>query len=338
MKNCLFDLDLQKIQNFLSNNDFTKVLIQAPEGLLGNPLKKIISLLDQNNTAYLISGNPIFGMCDLDLHEATNLGCDAIIHLGHTEFFFKHLLPKNSIKIQVLVIPVTIKFDVNEIYNLIIAQIKKLEWKRIGIVTTAQYIDQVNEISRKLNNKHYEVFKKETGQILGCNVNNGKFLEQDIDGILSITSGNFHSSGLFYQLNKEILVVDPINQYCEVINTNTRDEWLKKRFMITEKAKKGNIFGILASSKPGQWNPDEITKIKEILALNNKQGVIITTNTINPDFLINFTWIDTWINTACPRIAFEDTKRYLKPIISLKEFYYIFNKLSWDQLINDGFL
>jgi len=334
----LFNLDLKKIGQFISNNNFSKILIQVPEGLLGKPLKRIITILRNENIDYIVSGSPIFGMCDLDLNEAKNLNCDAIIHLGHTDFFFKHLLPTENDTIQVLVIPVTIDFNINEIVQITLTRLKELNWNKLGIVTTAQYIDQVNELIAELRANDYQIFKKGTGQILGCNVNNGNYHSEEIDGILSITSGNFHSSGLLYQLNHDILVIDPINNHQEVLNLNLREKWIKKRFMITEKAKRGQIFGILASSKPGQWNPKEIENVKGILSSNNKQGIVITTNTINPEFLLNFTWIDGWINTACPRIAFEDTERYIKPLISLKEFYYLFNKLSWDQLINDGFL
>ena len=52
---------------------------------------------------------------------------------------------------------------------------------------------------------------------------------------------------------------------------------------------------------------------------HGKQAIIITMNNINNDQLLNFYDIDIFVNTACPRVAIEDSYRFDKPIINYKE-------------------
>src|SRR3989338_6200884 len=72
-----------------------RILLQAPEGLK-TQLIDISKELETLGYEIYISMNPCYGACDLPIGEAKRLGADAILHLGHKEFYVK---PKSDVPI-----------------------------------------------------------------------------------------------------------------------------------------------------------------------------------------------------------------------------------------------
>jgi 2-(3-amino-3-carboxypropyl)histidine synthase len=64
--------------------------------------------------------------------------------------------------------------------------------------------------------------------------------------------------------------------------------------------------GILVSTKPGQQNLKRAFKIKN--KIKNKESYLFISNNINTAEFENFPEIESWINTACPRLDMEDAR------------------------------
>jgi len=98
------------------------------------------------------------------------------------------------------------------------------------------------------------------------------------------------------------------------------DEYREKR----KKLEKGLIlrslnaknFGILVSSKIGQYNIELAKILKNKLEKEGLNAYILIANTFDFDSLNNMLEIDVFVNTACPRIATEDYDRLRKPLLS----------------------
>ncbi|MCK4714410.1 MAG: diphthamide synthesis protein, partial [Candidatus Aenigmarchaeota archaeon] len=69
-----------------------KVFVQIPEGLKTRALE-ISGFLDKEGFETVTCVEPCFGACDLRDSEAKRLGCDALLHIGHTDFGLKTALP-----------------------------------------------------------------------------------------------------------------------------------------------------------------------------------------------------------------------------------------------------
>lgn len=201
-------------------------------------------------------------------------------------------------------------------------------YKRINLVASVQYLDQINQIREEIKDKEFVVIKSKfralyPGQILGCDTNAAKC--EDCDAILSLTSGKFHVIGIM------------INQYKPIINVNIEtgeiekilpDERYRKRILqiigLTLSAKK--VMFIL-STKPGQYYPYD--KVAEFL---KKKGIKVYYSVFDEiDFkrLNEFRDIDIFINTACQRISTDDADKIEKPIINVEDIedYLVRNKM-----------
>ena len=68
-----------------------------------------------------------------------------------------------------------------------------------------------------------------------------------------------------------------------------------------------------------------------------KEVIIILVNDFNTS-IMNFYNVDAFIDTACPRIAFEDFSRYDKTIITSREAKVVLGERSWEELLDKGLI
>ena len=57
-------------------------------------------------------------------------------------------------------------------------------------------------------------------------------------------------------------------------------------------------------------------------------------NVISFDQLENFNFIDVWINTACPRVGFDDQEKFRRGVINLNDAFMAKEILSKDSVLN----
>ncbi|MEM2572649.1 MAG: diphthamide synthesis protein, partial [Archaeoglobaceae archaeon] len=77
--------------------------------------------------------------------------------------------------------------------------------------------------------------------------------------------------------------------------------------------------GILVSTKPGQKRLRLAEKIREKALKKGLKAIIVYIGEITPEKLENLPF-DFYVNTACPRISYDDYKRFKMPIITPQEF------------------
>jgi 2-(3-amino-3-carboxypropyl)histidine synthase len=81
----------------------------------------------------------------------------------------------------------------------------------------------------------------------------------------------------------------------------------------------GDTVGVLVTTKTGQrglkyrW-----AKYLED-TYDEKRFYYVVQNDINFEELNNFPFVDVWLNTACERIAYDDSKRTDKPILNIED-------------------
>ena len=197
------------------------------------------------------------------------------------------------------------------------------DFDRIGVVTTLQFLDVLDDVRDFLekNNKKMVLGRgKKTvydGQILGCDPYAGVSIKEDIDCFLYIGSGRFHPLGLLMKTDKPVFALD--FERTEMKNIDEfKEKFLKQKYIAIEMAKDAKKFGILVSSKPGQMNMNLAEKIRDKLRSEGKKAWILMFDEIRPEKL-EFLDLDAYVNTACPRIAIEDRIAFKKPIVNPDE-------------------
>lgn len=333
--NVYYDLELEKIKQLVINNQYKKILLQMPEGLLNAPLKTVLEVLSPLDVQIIVAGDPSYGVCDLAINKAIQLGCDLLIHFGHNEYGFHQKIHSESL--EILLVPCFVTFKISSYFSKLSEKLLELKWKRVGLVATVQHLRNLKELKIHLDNIGLEPTIQREGQILGCHIKSIRGFPKQIDGILSLHAGYFHTYGLLLSTSIPILQLDPFTGEIKYFSQKDREELIRKRNGIITQARPANVWGILGSSKLGQYHPDRIIRIEKILQDHNKSKVLLIAENINLENLTNFTWVDAWVDTACTRLAVDDHISSSKPIVTFKEFLYLFGMVSWEKILATGF-
>jgi len=194
---------------------------------------------------------------------------------------------------KTLFIPAKSKFKINKSR---IFEISKKLPINIAITYSIQYKEQAKEI-KSLLSKSYKI--NSFTQVLGCSKPN---LQKNTQAILLIGNGRFHAISLAFESKLPIYILED-NQLTKIS---------QKQIEILEKKQKASYVkflnadkvGILISTKPGQQRLSQAIDIKKKL---KKQSYLFICNNINTSEFENF-GLDSWVNTACPRIDMDDNK------------------------------
>ncbi|MEM0077590.1 MAG: diphthamide biosynthesis enzyme Dph2 [Thermoplasmata archaeon] len=293
-----YEIDWDNINEKLSKMNAKRILIELPEGLkiyIFEIMKKLI------NFEIYFSGENIYGACDVsDLSSKF----DAVLHFGHAE------IPNINYGGKVIFVEMRNKININE--NLI-NKIVQLNCKKIGLLATIQYIDFLSKIPEILSKNNIEIFighgdsrLKYPGQVLGCDFSSALKIMKEVECFLVIADGEFHAIGIAISTGMKTFALNPITEELKEININ---EFLKKRYMIIEKASKSKSVGIIVSSKIGQSRYEIAKSLMKKIEESGRKAAIIVMNEITPYKIKNLPF-DVFVNTACPRISTDDAENY----------------------------
>jgi 2-(3-amino-3-carboxypropyl)histidine synthase len=193
--------------------------------------------------------------------------------------------------------------------------------KRVGIVTTTQFLGKINEIKKYLENKGKEVLIEEgkqrnSGQLLGCDVGAATNIQDNVDAFLYIGSGEFHPLGVAFNTNKEVFTFNPVSGIFSKLDEKEIEKYKKSKKAKYVKFLSADTIGIMVTIKPGQYSYKQALEIKEKLEAKDKKCFIFVFDVLDANEMLNFPFIDFWVNTACPRIADDRDK---KNVIDMNE-------------------
>ncbi len=191
--------------------------------------------------------------------------------------------------------------------------------KRIGLSTTVQFLDFIDQIKDYLekNGKMVVVGKirqKYEGQLLGCDYGAADNLKNDVDAFLYIGTGKFHPLGIALNIKKEVFCYDLISAELSRIDRAEVERYNRKRKAAYMKFLEANEIGFLVSLKPGQNNFRKAIELKN--TLKDKNCYIFAFDTLDFGQIENFPFIQCWVNTACNRIL-DDYEKFSKPLVDL---------------------
>jgi 2-(3-amino-3-carboxypropyl)histidine synthase len=166
------------------------------------------------------------------------------------------------------------------------------------------------------------------GQVLGCCFTTAK--ETKTDQILFVGTGLFHPIGIALATGARVVALDPLTGTAQEVSG---EALLRRRFALIEKARGATSTGIIVSTKSGQHRMD----LARRLAALSPRPVIVTMNEVSPDELLNLGFA-CYVNTACPRLAYDDQVRFPVPVLSPQEFEILCGARSWDQYSIDEIL
>jgi 2-(3-amino-3-carboxypropyl)histidine synthase len=283
-----------------------KILLQVPAGLKTKALE-IASQLERDGHQVFISGENVYGACDLREDDAQKLGIDKIINYGHTQFMESNIpVEYKEIRENIDILPILEKHW------------QTLQEEKICLLASLQFIDNVSQAKSFLE-EHGKLIiippeqqgsqKLYPGQVLGCACS-----LPEADAYLYIGSGNFHATSPSL-IGKAVYSLDVEHSEIRKVDSSLLE---KQKYAAIALAKHAKTFGILVSTRRGQFNLPLAEKTRDSLKAKGKHAFIIVMDEFTPDKLVGIK-CDCWVNTACPRIAIDNRTSFGQPIVNANE-------------------
>lgn len=326
-----FDFEEEKVKLEICRIGAKRVLIQLPEGLKPEG-PRLAAMMEKAGALAIVSADPCYGACDLAIDEAETLGVDLIVHYGHAKMVRHEKIPTLYIEARATV-------TVDESIEKSILLLK--EWNKIGLATTIQHIQVLDQAREKLVRAGKTVIIGDAGrisyagQVTGCDYTNVMSIAEEVEAFLFIGGGRFHALGIALAASKPTIVADPYQNDAYPILADVQ-RILKQRYISIGQATQAKVIGVLVGLKPGQLHLDESKKVKETAEKIGKAACLLAIKEVTPEALLEFPTIDAYVNTACPRISLEAPSKFSKPVLTKNEFMVVSGEVSWENLLKKG--
>ncbi len=323
----MFDFQLDNIVAWIRDGGYSSVALQLPEGLKIRATEISDYLSEKTGVDVLVIGFPCYGACDLFNYKGKT---DALVHFGHSP------IPSQGDDPNVLYIEsrsdVTVDDSIMEGLNILP--------ERIGLLATIQYLDLIPEVKRILEASGRKVFIGAgdrriayPGQVLGCNCSAAESVLDDVDAFLFLGEGDFHPLAAAFGVKKDIIVFNPVTKEVRDMS-DTRDRILRKRFAAIQSAKGAQSFLVIVCSKIGQDRSHQADKVIEKIRSHGLKAYKAVMEEITPMSLMAYR-VDAYVNTACPRVAMDDSAKYDRPMLTIPELEIVLDERTWDDYLFD---
>ncbi len=318
-------IDFQELERKIDAKGYHRLLLQFPEGMHIYALEIADKIRALGDYEVMISTKPTYGACDIEVYPDV-----LTIQFGHSEIP-NIRYPENIIFIEsfanVSFRPVVERFLNNE------------KCDSVGLVASVQHVNSIEEVREILKERGIGVFVgrgdariKYPGQILGCNFSAARSVASQVSCFLFLGTGDFHALGIEMVTGKKTYVLDPYaKRYYDV--TDKVDRFKRKRFGAIVKAEEAERFGIIISSKIGQRRWKLALALKEMLESAGKKAYLFLSDTIYPESM--YYHVDIFVNTACPRVTYDDFNRFPKPVITPIELEIALKLKLWENFTFD---
>ena len=295
------------------------VALQFPAGL-ARQAPQVAAALRGAGFWVIVSGDPCYGACDLALDALAH--ADVLVHFGHA--------PVEE-RPDVLYEPVRFDFDVDVLKT----ALPLLRSRRIGLVTTVQHAHLIGAMAAYLCEHGVEAVVAPgdgrtplPGQVLGCN-----FAAARATGageILFVGTGVFHPLGIRLATRARVVALDPYTREAQEVDAS---RLVRRRAAVMEKARDAASFGIIVSTKSGQ---QRMSLARRLVALSDR-AVIVAMREVSPGEMLDLGFA-AYVNTACPRLAYDDQSRFPVPVLTPPEFEILCGARAWDDYTIDEYL
>ncbi|MDD1675081.1 MAG: diphthamide synthesis protein, partial [Methanomicrobiales archaeon] len=119
-----------------------------------------------------------------------------------------------------------------------------------------------------------------------------------------------------------VVALDPYTREARVVEAS---HLLRKRFALIEKARSAESVGVIVSLKGGQARWELARRLVSL----SERAVLVAMREVIPDELLNL-GMGAYVNTACPRLAYDDQPRFPVPVLTPAEFEILCGVRSWE--------
>ena len=318
----MFDLEIGRTIKWITSRGYSRVAVQLPEGLKLRSSEIADALRSSTGSDIIIIGRPCYGACDY--YSNYKDVADALVHYGHAA------MPSLGNDPDILFIEARANVSITGSLENSVEQLPD----KVGILASIQYVGLIPEAVRIIEGSGRDAFVsdgdtriKYPGQVLGCDCSTAERIIDSVDAFLFLGEGDFHPLAAAFGTDRALFVLNPVTGEMRNID-GIKDRILRKRFAAITLASEAQSFMVIICSKAGQNRSIEAEEIIEKIRKVGKKAYPIILDEINPETLAHYR-VDAFVNTACPRIAIDESARFDKPVLTIPEAEIVLGLRDW---------
>lgn len=291
--------------------------LQLPEGLLLFSCALADLIRHFTGAQCTVLGDVTYGACCVDDLGAAALGCDFLVHYGHS-----CLVPidatnggtfNNGKSLRVLYVFVDIAFDTSHLIATV--RDKFSSTSRLAIMSTIQFAPALYELKEALDNDADPLSSSRVivpqakplspGEVLGCT--SPKLDEGTIDALIFVADGRFHlESAMIHNPSVPAFRYDP---YSKIMTREHYDTQTMKssRLLAVQTASTAKRFGVILGTLGRQGSTVLLERLEAKLLAAGRDYFTILLSEISPTKLALFSKndVEAWVQIACPRLSID---------------------------------
>ncbi len=307
-------IDEAKVFEIIEAKKPKVVLVNAPGGLLKQTKTLMERVRERYGVKSILSGDTCFGICDTVDDDVEKLRADLAFHIGHNATV-------TEVGDYTYLIDAVDDVEFGEVVET--AAKPLAPFRRIGLATFSQHLQQLKPVKDQLEAKGFEVVVGRgnnlmlEGQVFGCDFSAPFPTRDRVDAFAFLGESEFHAVGLALATGKPTFMLDPyMNEVTDM--KAAADERRKRAILAVYKALDARVFGVITGLKEGQKQLPRGNWISKRLEMNGRKVVQLAMRDVTPERLAPHREIEAFIQTACPRISI-DGFTFDRPVLSIPQ-------------------
>jgi 2-(3-amino-3-carboxypropyl)histidine synthase len=292
-----------------------RIVLQVPAGLVRNAHELAGRLHEETGAAVTLAARACFGACDFPTRDEAPKA-DLVVVLGHS--------PIPNVRLYRPTYFVEMRESGGDPSALADTVDRAALPRRLGLVASVQHLDLVGPLTAALERTGRTVRVGAgdrrlyyAAQALGCNYTGAESVADEVDAFLFLGTGRFHPIGLAFAVDRPVWSLDPLQN--ELVPPIDRGALVRRRQLTVARARDAHRWGILVSTFAGQHRMPTALALQERARSKGRDAEILVFDRLDPRDLEGRD-LEAYVNTACPRIALDDSELYPKPMLTPPEF------------------
>ena len=332
-----YNLEVAKTVCLLRRYNARRVCLQLPEGLamFALPLSDIFESFVPTLEQVFVLGDVTYGACCVDDHGAALLGCDFLVHYGHSCLVPVDVTAAET-GVRCMYVFVEIDVDVEHLMATIEANFDA-STQTLALAGTIQFTSGVHEARSRLATKAKAKAKTgeaggftrkqlpvpqakplSMGEVLGCTAPKIP-KETNVDALIFVADGRFHLEAIMIA-NPEV----PAFRYDPYTRKLTREEYDQRgmreaRRAAVEQASTAKRIGVILGTLGRQGSPAILRHIESRLRSRGIEYTVFLMSEIAQARVDSMHAFDAWIQICCPRLSIDWGEKFSRPLLSSYE-------------------
>jgi 2-(3-amino-3-carboxypropyl)histidine synthase len=311
----------------------TKVALQFPEGLLMYACV-LADIIEQfAHVEVWIMGDVTYGACCVDDFTARALGCDFLVHYGHS-----CLVPVDMTHVKCMYVFVEIDIDVEHLMATLVHHFDQNS--RLVLMSTIQFASTLQKVKSHFLSANptektmLDILIPQSkplspGELLGCTA---PLLPDGRDALIYVGDGRFHLEALM--IANPTVVAYRYDPYSKQLSHEYYDheEMRRIRCEAIQKAASSTTFGLILGTLGRQGSRRVLQTLESRLTRLGKQYYLVLLSEILPQKLALFgKMVDAWVQIACPRLSIDWGDAFHQPLLTPYEMNVAFSFVKWQE-------